>query len=81
MYLIYKQSVLWKTLRDNISTQRSSSRSESGWNFLRGHENGVGDKHLKGIGKLRENTARGLESGKKASAQTRTEKSWGGGHA
>jgi hypothetical protein len=48
---------------------------------LRGHENGVGDKHLKGIGKLRENTARGLESGKKASAQTRTEKSWGGGHA
>ena len=48
---------------------------------MRGHENGVGDKHFKGIGKLRENTASGLESGGKASAQTRTETSWGGGHA
>lgn len=70
MYLIYKQSVLWKTLRDNISTQEEQQQIGK-W----------GDKHLKGIGKLRENTARELESGKKASAHTRTKKSWGGGHA
>lgn len=52
-----------------------------GGGLSRGHENGMGDKHFKGIGKLRENTSSGLESGEKALAQTRMERSWGGGHA
>lgn len=66
MYLlVYKQSVSWNTLRDHISTQRSSSKSESGASLLKGHANGVGDKHFKGIGMLMENTASGLESGGK----------------
>lgn len=70
MYLlVYKQSVSWNTLRDH----KSSSKSESGASFLRGHANGVGDKHFKEIGKLMENTASGLESGEN-SAQTRAEK-------